>query len=332
MLTKNPFYYNLLKKYVSLFGTLFNNITLVKRDMNTGIELERKKVPIQYGPKEKYFIRRESDPQQKRSLQSMLPRMAFLITSINYSQARKQGTLLRSGTPTGPSHVNAMYMGVPYDIGFELSILSRNIDDANQIVEQILPYFTPDYTPTVISIPELGISRDIPITLDSVSQEIDFEGGEDSTRAVLWTLNFTMQAHFFGPTSNTGIIRKVITNIYNDPSLQSGYITRLNMVSGNGVFQLDDLAFQGTTLASSNAAGQIISWSTESGKLILGGVQGQFKVGQVVRAESSNAAYTIHSFEESPLKLVQITITPDPIDAEPDDDYGYTTAIEETKY
>jgi hypothetical protein len=322
------FYHKLTRKYVVLFGTMFNNITLVKTNKDSGAEIERMKIPITYAPKEKYISRLRSDPDLQRQIQIRLPRLSFELTGMSYDAARKQNSVLKVAKSNSSTSGKSSYMHVPYDLTFELNLYARNIDDGTQIIEQILPYFTPDYTVTINPVNSLGVLKDIPITLDSVQYNIEHEGNFDSIRFITWTLSFTMKVDFFGPVSNPKIIRKVIANIFNDPSLQAGYITRINMASGNsGKYYVDDIAYQGDSYEAANAYGIILSWSANTGKLALGGVQGQFKVDNTIRALSSNAAYQLDSFDIAPLKLSKITIEPDPIDAEPGDDYGYTTEI-----
>jgi hypothetical protein len=322
------FYHKLIRKYVVLFGTMFNNITLVKTNRDSGAEIERMKIPITYAPKEKYISRLRSDPDLQRQIQIRLPRLSFELTGMAYDAARKQNSVLKVAKSNSSTSGKSSYMHVPYDLSFELNLYARNIDDGTQIIEQILPYFTPDYTVTINPVSSLGVLKDIPITLDSIQYNIEHEGNFDSIRFITWTLSFTMKVDFFGPVSNPKIIRKVIANIFNDPSLQAGYITRINMTSGNsGKYYVDDIAYQGDNYEAANAYGIILSWSANTGKLALGGVQGQFKVDNTIRALSSNAAYQLDSFDIAPLKLSKITIEPDPIDAEPGDDYGFTTEI-----
>lgn len=330
MLSGQHFYYQLTRKYVTIFGTLFNDITLIRIDKETKAELERIKVPIVYGPKEKYVTRLEQDPDLLKSVALTLPRMSFEIKAITYDAARKQNTMLRQAKGNTSTRMASQYMGVPYNFQIDLAIYSRNIDDANQILEQIVPYFTPDYTVTINPVPEIGFTKDIPIILDAITQDITYEGNYDTTRMVINTLSFTLKGYYWGPTSTPKIIRKVITNIFNDPSLQAGYITRLNMTNGNeGTFKVDDVAYAGDNYQTARAFGIVLSWLPTQGKLMLGGVQGQFQVNNVIRAVSTNAAYTIESFDASPLKLANITIVPDPINAEPTEDFGYTTTITE---
>lgn len=333
MLSNQHFYHQLTRKYVILFGNIFNNIQLVRTDGSTGDELERMKVPIAYGPKEKYIMRLDGDPDLLKEVQVILPRMSFEITGIRYDATRKQNTMLRTATANTTNSYASQYMAVPYNLDFELSIYSRTIEDGNQIVEQILPYFTPAYTQTAILIADLGFQKDISVELMAVNAQTEYGGDHDSVRYVRWTLNFTMRGYYFGPISTSKIIRKVITNIYNDPSLRTGYIVRINTGSGNnGHFLLDDLVFQGNNYTSATAYGFVSDWSNTRSKLVIGGAQGNFKVGQKVKALSTNASYTIVSFEASPLKLAKIEIVPDPLDADPEDDYGYTTTITENIY
>ena len=329
MLSNNPFYFRILRKYVTLFGTMFNNITFVRYDKTYTNEIQRIKVPLIYSPKDKMVTRYLSDPDLFKSTQVTLPRISFEITNITYDKERKQNSLLKLSAPGGSTSAKSQYMGVPYDIDFELIVYAKNVDDGNQIIEQILPYFNPDYTLTINPIPDVGFLKDIPIILNNVVQNVQYEGNFDSVRYVFWTLTFTLKGYFFGPVMTPKIIRKSIANIFNDPSLVRGYITRINVGSGNGTFRLSDTVYQGNNFTTATAFGIVNDWSPENDKLTLGAVQGQFNVNNTVRAVSTNAAYQIASFDATPLKLVQITVEPDPIDAEPGDDFGYTvTEIE----
>lgn len=330
MLSNNYFYYRLTRKYVILFGNMFNNITLKRVNRDTNVEIERFKVPLVYAPKEKYFSRLRSDPDLERPVQVILPRMSFELTGFSYDASRKQNSLLRQAKSDSATKVSSSYMGVPYDLNFDLQLYSRNVDDGTHVIEQILPYFVPDYTVTVNVIPELGFLKDIPIILNSVQNTIEHEGNFDAVRFVTWTLSFTMKAYYYGPITTPKIIRKVVANINSDPSLQSGYITRVNVDQGNGgTFKVDDVVYQGNSYEDASAYGVVIKWNANLGKLALAGVQGQFKVDKEIKAVSTGASYNLASFEISPLKLATVTIEPDPIDAEPEDDFGYTTTITE---
>ena len=332
MLSNRHFYFKLLRKYVILFGNLFNNITVVryasKDTMDT--EIQRFKVPLVYAPKDKFVTRLNSDPDLFKQVQAILPRMSFEITSMTYDPSRKQNSLLRVASASSAAAVNSQYMGVPYDINFELTVYAKTIDDGTHIVEQILPYFNPDYTVTVNTVPEVGFLKDVPVILNNVNQMVQYEGGQDSVRYVYWTLSYTLKGYFFGPVTQPKIIRKAIANIFNDPSLVTGNVIRINTDRGNnGTFQISDIIFQGANYQNATAYGFVNEWDWTNQRLVIGGAQGQFKVNSTIKAVSTNASYNIASFDASPLKLVKITVEPDPIDAEPGDDFGYTTTIEE---
>jgi hypothetical protein len=330
MLSSNPFYHRLTRKYVTLFGNMFNDITLIKRNYTTGDEIERIKVPIQYAPKEKYFARLEGDPNLERETQITLPRLSFEITNFEYDASRQLNKFNQNVKGLSSTGVTAQYIGVPYDIGFQLNLYARNIDDGNQIIEQILPYFFPDYTISVKLIPELDFITDIPIILGGVSNTIEHEGNFDSVRYVSWNLTFTMKAYYYGPVREPKIIRKVITNIFNDPSIVSGYVLRVNTSGGNnGTYKIDDLVYQGSSYSNASAVGVVWAWSANTGKLGIGSTQGQFKVNTSIKAVSSNASFTLASFDASPIKLAKIVVEPDPIDADPTDDFGYTSTVTE---
>ena len=329
MLGNAPFYHSLTRKAVILFGRLFDDIVLVRKNNQTGKEIQRFTVPIAYSPKEKMLTRLFGDPDLLKQVQVLLPRMGFEITGITYDANRKQNSLLKANKQSDSPSRSSAYMGVPYDINFALNVYARNIDDGNQIVEQILPFFNPDFSVTTSMVPDLGLFKDIPVILNSVTNDIQYEGNYDSVRYVYWTLNFTMKMYYYGPVSQTKIIRTVYTNIYNDPSLRSGYITKLNLTSSNGSFKSEDMVFQGTSYKTANAYGIVIHHNQTNDVLTLGAVQGQFKVNSKIHAVSTNANATIESFYADPLHLAQIKITPNPVDAQPDDDYGYTIDITE---
>jgi hypothetical protein len=309
---------------------MFNNIMIKRVDKITGLEIERFKVPIVYAPKEKYYARLRADPDLERPVQVVLPRMSFEITGFSYDASRKQNSLLRSGVAANTStRGTTQYMGVPYDLSFDLQIYARNVDDGTHIMEQIVPYFNPDYTVTINTIPALGFIKDVPIILNSVSNTIEHEGNFDAVRYVSWTLNFTMKSNYYGPVQTPKIIRKVLANIYNDPNLRAGNIVRVNtsVPPANGSFKIDDIVYQGDNYDTATAYGFVLEWNKKNLRLVLGGAQGQFKINNTIKASSTNATCNIVSFDASPLKLVEIKIEPDPLNAEPGDDFGYDVNI-----
>ena len=332
MLGNRPYYHQTHKKLFLLFENLFSDISIVRYNDATGEEVERMKVPIIFGPKEKYITRLASDSDLNREVQDILPRMSFEPTGIERDINRNLGPLLKMAGPGNPNTAKTSYMSVPYNIDVQLSIYARYLEDAWQIIEQILPSFNPNYVITAKMVEDLGFYKDISIGLISVNHNIQYEGAYDSIRYIEYTLGFTICADFYGPIATPKLIRKVITNFYNDPSLENGYLTRafLSDPSGNqGTFIVDDQVYTGNNFATATAAGSVLEWNENILKLTINGVAGDFKIGQTVRAVSSNAAYVITGFEKTPVMLATIEIVPDPLTANVGDDYGYTTTITE---
>lgn len=329
MLGNAHYYHQLTRKAVILFGRLFDDISIIRKNDQTGQEVNRFLVPIIYAPKEKMVTRIFSDPDLTRQLQAILPRMSFEISGLSYDASRKQNSLLKASKPITGSTASSAYMGAPYDIDFQLTVYARNIDDGTHIVEQILPFFNPDFTVSASMVPDLGFIKDIPVILNSVTNNIEYEGNFDSVRYVYWTLNFTMKMHYYGPVSTPKIIRTVYANIRNDNNLGPGYITKLNLTSSNGTFKQDDTVFQGNSLRTANAQGIVIQYRPDTDLLILGATQGTFVVNNTIHAASTNAVAKIESFYDSTPQVVEIKVEPDPIDAGPGDDYGYTITVTE---
>jgi hypothetical protein len=215
MFTKEPFYFSSIRKYVILFGTLFNNIKISRTD-NTGKVTSLMKVPIGYGPKEKMLTRVIQDPNIDRQTAIQLPIMSFEITGFNYDGDRKRQTVHRIASldASSPDKNKYQYSPVPYNIGFSLSIYVKNAEDGTKIVEQILPYFTPDLTTTVNLIPEMDVKMDIPLVLNRVSTDDTYTGDFKDRRALLWNLDFTMKGYLFGPVKKSGVIKYIDVNMY----------------------------------------------------------------------------------------------------------------------
>jgi hypothetical protein len=210
----NPFYHSLLKKYIIVFGTTFNNITINRVDENDQV-LERFKVPLAYGPREKHLARVENNPDGLKPTAVRLPRMAFEITSISYAANRKLPTINKLSNTVGDNQFKT-YMSVPYDITFQLSIMSKTMDDATRVVEQILPYFTPEFTISAKMIPELDDITDIPIVLNSLTLEDSYDTDFDSRRVITFNLEFTMKVSFWGPVLPAKRIKFMDINFVNN--------------------------------------------------------------------------------------------------------------------
>ena len=208
------FYHEILRKTVISFGTLFNNIDIKKTDSSDNVT-SVVKVPLAYGPMQKFLARLEQSPDLNKSSQITLPRMSFEMTGISYDSSRKVTTTqtFLSGTTEDGTDIRKNYMPVPYNVEFELSIYTKINDEMLQIVEQILPYFQPQYTMSVNLIDTIGEKRDVPIILNSISMDDQYEGNFETRRSLIYTLRFTAKTYIFGPISTgaaTDIIRKSV--------------------------------------------------------------------------------------------------------------------------
>jgi len=213
------FYNETIKRAVSIFGTCFNNIS-VKKIKADGTILHEQKVPISYGPKQKFLERLAEDANLSDGMRSAisLPRLAFELTGFNYDPARQQNKLLRnvkSTTELADGGKRAFqYQPAPYDLNFTLSVLAKNMSDALQIIEQIIPYFQPEYTVTMKMIDTMTDYRDVPIVLNSIAMNDTYEGGFEERRVIEYTLEFTMKLYMFGPVYTGEVIRNVIERDY----------------------------------------------------------------------------------------------------------------------
>jgi len=208
-------YHEIIRKTIIAFGTLFNDIH-IKHKNDTKV-ISDMKVPLAYGPTQKFLAKLEQQADLNKPIQITLPRMSFEMTSIDYDASRKTGVTQTFRAVDGNT-MKKVFMPVPYNIGFELSILCKLNDDALQIVEQILPNFQPAFNLTVDLVESIGEKRDIPIVLNSVSFQDDYEGDFSTRRALIYRLQFTAKTYLFGPIADNpeGLIRKVIVDNYAD--------------------------------------------------------------------------------------------------------------------
>jgi len=206
------FYHEILRRTVVSFGSLFNNIS-IKHSDNNGNVTSVVKVPLAYGPTQKFLARLEQSPNLNKPVQITLPRMSFELMGISYDSARKSTTTqtFLTSSSTDKKQEKKAYLPVPYNLDFELSIMTKLNDDMLQIVEQILPYFQPAYTITVDLVNEIGEKRDIPVVLNSITMTDDYEGDFSTRRALIYTLRFTAKTYLFGPISSVSsdVIKKV---------------------------------------------------------------------------------------------------------------------------
>jgi len=229
------FYHQKIKNSVAIFGRIFNNIYVI-RSNSSGQVISQVKVPLSYAPKQKYLerIREQADLSANSQVAIKLPRMSFEITSFNYDLTR-QLTKISTFNSIGTAKENRRkyFTPVPYDINFQLNVYAKAQDDALQIVEQILPYFNPQYALTIKPFPTdyPDLKEDIPITITGVSFSDDFEGDLASRRTIVYTMDFTMKVNFYGPINTSDVIRKSITDLsqikvgLSDSDIQTSRIT-----------------------------------------------------------------------------------------------------------
>ena len=216
------FYHEIIRKTIISFGTLFNNIYI--RHLNKdGTVADETKVGLSYGPSQKFLAKIQQQADLKKPIAITLPRMSFEMTSIQYDSTRKTSVTQTFKASDDAGNVKKVYMPVPYNIGFELSIYAKLSDDILQIIEQILPFFQPSFNLTVDLIDSIGEKRDVPIVLDSIDMQDDYEGDFSTRRALIYTLRFTAKTYMFGPVADStdGLIRKVQVDMYADTNTQT---------------------------------------------------------------------------------------------------------------
>ena len=215
------FYHEIIRKTVISFGTLFNEVHVRHQDA-TGKNISDIKVPISYGPKQKFLARIQQQPDLNKAVQISLPRMSFEVNNIQYDPSRKAG-ITQTFKASDGGKLKKVFMPVPYNLGFELNILTKLQDDSMQILEQILPFFQPGFTLTIDLAKSIGEKRDVPMVLDSITFTDDYEGNFETRRALIYTLNFTAKTYMFGPIADSteGLIRKVQVDYYSDTNTQT---------------------------------------------------------------------------------------------------------------
>ena len=211
------FYHETIRKIIIAFGTTFNNIQLVRKD-NDGNITQSMKVPLAYGPQQKWLVRLNEDADLSKQVAITLPRIGFEIQSLSYDPARKLNRVQKfKKIKTGKANtLDTQFMPVPYNLSIQLYIMAKQSDDALQIVEQILPYFQPDYTLTVNDMTDMGIKRDVPIILNDISYEDNYQGDFETRRALIYTLDFTAKFYLYGPVTSTSVIKTVQVDQYAD--------------------------------------------------------------------------------------------------------------------
>ena len=230
----HQFYNQIIRRYVVMFGTLFNDI-VVQRFNKSGVRIQSLNVPIAYGPKEKFLVRINQDPELTKKTQVNLPRMGFEMSGMQYSPERKLSSTQRrvqiQGATGSNNEIKTVFSPVPYDFNFNLSVFVKNADDGVQILEQILPFFTPDWTTSLKLIPEMNITHDIPTVLQGVTVEDAYEGDFETRRSLVYNLDFLVKGYIYGPVKRSGLIKRTIIDITDSANTAVGVEPRLERIT-----------------------------------------------------------------------------------------------------
>jgi hypothetical protein len=243
MLSQN-FYWGTIRKSIIAFGNMFNNIQINRRN-SSGDVIQTIKIPLAYASRQKFIAKIQAQPgSATQSFETYLPRMSFEVTGMTYDPNRRVSLVQQNRAVNNTNTtLNAQYAPTPYNIDVNLYIYTKNQDDGLQIVEQILPYFNPDYNLSLNAIPALGIKNDLPIILNGLTYDDDYEGAFTQRRAIIWTLNFTMKLNFFGPINKQGIIRSATVTTFNNADLSNTITTYNVVVDPNTAIPGDDIDF-----------------------------------------------------------------------------------------
>ena len=296
------YYHQTIRKYVAVFGTLFNDINVVRRDASDVIK-EQIKVPIAYSPRDRWILRlrrARGVSGTDEAVAMTLPRMGFDLTAITYDGTRKLNTLgqvYSANTAAGTSTLMKQYNPVPYNFDFSLYSMVSNAEDGAQIFEQIVPFFTPEFTVTVNLIPSMNIAPDVTMVMNGVTIEDNYEGDFQATREIIWTLTFTMKGYIYPDVKTGSVVKTVIVNLRmpgDSETPPSEYI----ILEDSTTFTTNYLLLNADA-GSPNATGTM-----------------------KVLNESSSAAVGAAGIKS------RYTVTPGPGDATANDDFGFTETME----
>lgn len=215
--------HDLIRKYVVLVGTLFNTLQTVRVNKDDEV-VQTIQVPVMYGPKQKWLVRLAQDPNLDKKVAMTVPFVGFEMTGMSYAGQRKLPSTVKNvyQVPGDTSRRRYQYTPVPYDFNFTVSIMAKNVNDGVQLVEQILPFFTPEFTANVKIMPEMDIQMDIPVVLNSVSIEDAYEGDYETRRVIIYNLELTVKGYLYGPVENAEVIKKAIATAFAQPTDATG--------------------------------------------------------------------------------------------------------------
>ena len=211
------FYHETIRKIIVSFGTILNNIQIVRKNSSGNIT-QSMKVPLAYGPKQKFLTRIREDASISKTTAITLPRIAFEIQTLSYDTTRKLNrvTKIRKTSAKGSGKLETQFMPVPYNVDLQLFVMAKSGDDALQIIEQILPFFQPEYTITVNDNLDMKQKRDVPIVLTGIDYEDNYEGDFTTRRAIIYTLSFTAKFYLYGPVTSQSVIKSVQVDQFTD--------------------------------------------------------------------------------------------------------------------
>ena len=284
------FYHSQIRRTIAVFGTLFNNINIRKTD-SAGKILQDIKVPLAYGPRQKFLARVQNQTDlNDAKLAIKLPRMSFEITSISYdtNQTVNKSNEVRVGSITSNTR-NSVRAPAPYRVGIQLNIMAKNQDEALQILEQILPTFKPDYTVTINEVPTIGIKSDIPIVLQGVSMNDDYEGDFITRRAIIYTLDFETRVNFYGEGQNKKTIRKVVSDFFDFDKGNEGLLERQQVTTNPATANITDTFTYAVTYPFPAVADNLL--------LVLINNSANYNVGETVAGTNTGATATVKSWD-----------------------------------
>ena len=325
MLGNAHFYNRTIRKIVVGFGTMFNDILLTRYSKDGATAHEITKVPLNYGAKEKYLVRINSDPSLTKSVATTVPRMSFNLDGLSYDSSRKQQTTMQNfGFSSGS--FKTQYAPIPYNFDFSLSIYVRNTEDGTQILEQILPFFTPDFTVTVNFIPNMDQKYDMPIILNSVENQMEYEGDLSTTRLIIWNLTFTAKGYIWPQVKTKSVIRQANTNIFIETQSRLSQKVFVDFANGIGKFSDTEII----NVSDRGVSGKLNYFSNNTnGVVIVDDLNKFIQVGDRLTGFTTNSRFTVTSVDVTPVKVLAIVTTTNPANADPDDEFGFSESITE---
>ena len=327
------FYHEILRKTVIGFGTLFNNINIRHKDAS-GTNFSVMKVPLAYGPMQKFLARIQQQPELEREIAITLPRLSFEMQGIQYDPTRKTG-IAQTFLAKGGTTAKKVYMPVPYNVSFELSIMAKLSDDALQILEQIVPYFQPSFNVTIDLVNVIGEKRDVPIVLDNISFQDDYEGDFATRRALIYTLNFTAKTYLFGPVSDSseGLIKKVQVDYHASVDTENA---RRELRYSATPQALKDYDNDNTTVLRSNISKSNTRFDVTATSALSVGMRilidkETMKIKEIIDANTITVFRGYQSTATTHIENTSINVltAADDLLVEPDDDFGFNGVIEQ---